>query len=117
MVVTGSDEHYRRIKLLRSHAMTSLSYDRAQGHSTSYDVVDVGYNYRIDDIRVGDRGRSTRSAGPRYRATSRSSGSTTSIRLAGAQDVTIPFGDWHESSSNYILPIVLNDRCTVPRTS
>jgi dTDP-4-amino-4,6-dideoxygalactose transaminase len=31
--------------------MTSLTWDRHQGHAYSYDVVDLGYNYRIDEIR------------------------------------------------------------------
>ena len=31
--------------------MTSLSWDRYRGHAWSYDVVDLGYNYRIDEIR------------------------------------------------------------------
>jgi dTDP-4-amino-4,6-dideoxygalactose transaminase len=31
--------------------MTSLTWDRHQGHAWSYDVVGLGYNYRIDEIR------------------------------------------------------------------
>jgi len=31
--------------------MTSLTWDRHQGHAWSYDVVDLGYNYRLDEIR------------------------------------------------------------------
>src|SRR4029453_12661615 len=52
MLTTSDSEHFRRIKLLRSHGMTTLSFDRARGHSTTYDVVEVGYNYRLDDIRA-----------------------------------------------------------------
>jgi dTDP-4-amino-4,6-dideoxygalactose transaminase len=52
MLVTNNSEYFERAKLLRSHGMTSLSYERAKGHSTSYDVVDLGYNYRMDDIRA-----------------------------------------------------------------
>ena len=51
MLITNNPELYERVKLLRSHGMTSLSYERAKGHATSYDVVDLGYNYRMDDIR------------------------------------------------------------------
>jgi len=32
--------------------MTSLTWDRHKGHAWSYDVVDLGYNYRIDEIRA-----------------------------------------------------------------
>jgi dTDP-4-amino-4,6-dideoxygalactose transaminase len=32
--------------------MTTLSFQRAEGHATGYDVIDLGYNYRMDDIRA-----------------------------------------------------------------
>jgi len=51
MVVTNRDDLARRVRLLRSHGMTSLTWDRHRGHAYSYDVVDLGYNYRLDEIR------------------------------------------------------------------
>ncbi len=51
MVVTDRDDLAKKVRLQRSHGMTSLTYDRHQGHAYSYDVVDLGYNYRIDEIR------------------------------------------------------------------
>lgn len=41
-----------RARLLRSHAMTSGSWDRHRGHAETYDVIDLGYNYRIDEPRA-----------------------------------------------------------------
>jgi dTDP-4-amino-4,6-dideoxygalactose transaminase len=32
--------------------MTALSWDRQQGHATGYDVVERGFNYRIDEPRA-----------------------------------------------------------------
>jgi dTDP-4-amino-4,6-dideoxygalactose transaminase len=52
MIVTNNDEYLQRLCLLRSHGMTSLTWDRHKGHAWSYDVVDLGYNYRIDEIRA-----------------------------------------------------------------
>lgn len=52
MLTTDSDELADRIRLQRSHGMTSLTYDRHKGHAFSYDVVDLGYNYRIDELRA-----------------------------------------------------------------
>jgi dTDP-4-amino-4,6-dideoxygalactose transaminase len=52
MLVTNKEDIFHKAKLLRSHGMTTLSYERAKGHSTSYDVVDLGYNYRMDDIHA-----------------------------------------------------------------
>jgi dTDP-4-amino-4,6-dideoxygalactose transaminase len=51
MIVTNRDDLAERIGLLRSHGMTSLTWDRHKGHAYSYDVVDLGYNYRLDEIR------------------------------------------------------------------
>ena len=51
MVVTDDDDLAKIIGLQRSHGMTSLTYDRHKGHNFTYDVLDLGYNYRIDEIR------------------------------------------------------------------
>ena len=51
MVVCRDDETAARARLLRSHGMTSLSWQRHQGHASSYDVVALGHNYRMDEAR------------------------------------------------------------------
>lgn len=51
MVTCERDDLAEKVRLQRSHGMTSLTYDRHQGHAFSYDVVELGYNYRIDEIR------------------------------------------------------------------
>ncbi len=51
MIVTQNDELADRIRLLRSHGMTSLTLDRHQGRAISYDVNIPGLNYRIDEMR------------------------------------------------------------------
>jgi dTDP-4-amino-4,6-dideoxygalactose transaminase len=51
MLVTDSADLAERQRLLRSHGMTSLTWDRHKGHAYSYDVVDLGYNDRIDEMR------------------------------------------------------------------
>jgi dTDP-4-amino-4,6-dideoxygalactose transaminase len=51
MLVTQNESYYKKALLLRAHGMTTLSYDRAKGHATAYDVIELGYNYRMDDIR------------------------------------------------------------------
>jgi dTDP-4-amino-4,6-dideoxygalactose transaminase len=52
MVVTNSDELAEKLRHLRSHGMTTLTWDRYQGHASSYDVITHGYNYRLDEIRA-----------------------------------------------------------------
>ena len=51
-VVTDDDAVAERIKLLRSHGMTTLTWDRHRGHAAGYDVVALGFNYRIDEPRA-----------------------------------------------------------------
>jgi dTDP-4-amino-4,6-dideoxygalactose transaminase len=52
MIVTDDDELAARLRLLRSHGMTTLTWDRHRGHASSYDVVLPGFNYRLDEVRA-----------------------------------------------------------------
>jgi dTDP-4-amino-4,6-dideoxygalactose transaminase len=52
MVLTADEALARRVRLLRSHAMTSGTWDRHRGHEDSYDVVDIGFNFRLDEPRA-----------------------------------------------------------------
>jgi len=51
MVITQRDDLAEKLRVLRSHGMTTLTWDRHRGHAFSYDVVALGNNYRIDEIR------------------------------------------------------------------
>jgi len=50
MIVTNDDALAEKIKKVRSHGMTSISWDRYKGHAFSYDVTMLGYNYRTNEI-------------------------------------------------------------------
>jgi dTDP-4-amino-4,6-dideoxygalactose transaminase len=52
MLTTNDEALAHKLRLKRSHGMTSLTWDRHQGHAYSYDVVDLGYNYRMDEIHA-----------------------------------------------------------------
>ena len=108
MIVTNNEEIYNKVKLMRSHGMTTMSYQRASGHAVNYDIVDLGYNYRMDDIRasigIAQLNKLRDDLKKRMR-----------IRewyieyLAKLDYVYIPFKDNDEFASNYIFPIVLKD--------
>src|SRR5215211_1848499 len=51
-LVTDDDEVAARARLLRSHGMTTLTWDRHRGHAAGYDVLALGFNYRIDEPRA-----------------------------------------------------------------
>jgi dTDP-4-amino-4,6-dideoxygalactose transaminase len=52
LVVTDDEELARRMRLLRSHGMTTLTWDRHRGHAESYDVLLPGFNFRLDEVRA-----------------------------------------------------------------
>jgi dTDP-4-amino-4,6-dideoxygalactose transaminase len=52
MVTTAAEDLAGRVRLLRSHALTSTTWDRHRGHDPAYDVVDIGFNYRLDEPRA-----------------------------------------------------------------
>lgn len=108
MLITNREEVGERIKLLRSHGMTTMSYERARGHSTAYDVVALGYNYRLDDIRA--------TLGivqmQKLRADLERRIQVRNLYMEQLQDCSrliLPFAGYTEFSSNYIMPTVLLD--------
>lgn len=108
MLVTNDDEMARQARLLRSHGMSTVSYDRAKGHATQYDVRGLGYNYRLDDIRAAlGRVQLTRL---RNDITRRQELRDRYVaQLSKLDGVVIPYREHHYLSSNYIFPIVLAD--------
>jgi dTDP-4-amino-4,6-dideoxygalactose transaminase len=42
----------KRAKTLREHGMTKSAVDRERGAAWYYDVVDLGYNYRLNEIQA-----------------------------------------------------------------
>src|SRR5262249_23354677 len=52
MVVTSRPDLSERLKLLRSHGMTTLTWERHRGHASTYDVRAHGYNYRLDELHA-----------------------------------------------------------------
>lgn len=108
MLVTNNTEIYNRSKLLRSHGMTSLSYERAKGHSTSYDVIDLGFNYRMEDIRssIGIVQLDKIEKDLNKRAEVRK---TYEKELSEIEEIIIPFCNNENFSSNYIFPVILKN--------
>jgi dTDP-4-amino-4,6-dideoxygalactose transaminase len=52
IVVSDDEQFAAQVRLLRSHGMTTLTWDRHRGHASAYDVVALGYNYRLDEPRA-----------------------------------------------------------------
>lgn len=114
IVVTNNKDVADKIRLLRSHGMTTMSYQRASGHATSYDIQEVGYNYRMDDIHasLGIVQLSKLREDLEKRAKIRQ---FYEEKLKDFDDIIVPFCDNEEFVSNYIFPIVLSDKYTGKR--
>lgn len=52
MVVARDPDVLVRVRQMRSHGMTSTSWERRQGYALGYDVTELGYNYRMDELRA-----------------------------------------------------------------
>jgi dTDP-4-amino-4,6-dideoxygalactose transaminase len=99
MVVTSDDDLAQRMRLLRSHGMTSLTWDRHRGHAYTYDVVTEGFNYRLDEVRaamglvqldrLAARNEARGAIQARYREL-----------LHGSENITMPFGSMEPGSTS-----------------
>ena len=107
MLATDDDALAEKLRVLRSHGMTSLSWDRHKGHAWTYDVVDLGYNYRIDEIRSAiGRAQLKKVAGFNQR---RASLTLLYRELLNelAPEILVPFGAPRGSPCHHIMPVLL----------
>jgi len=109
ILVTDDEELEARLRSLRSHAMTSVTWDRHRGHAETYDVPDLGFNYRIDEpratlalsrlARLDDAIGKLRGVVRTYRE-----------RLASVDGVEVPFTDAEvELSGHFAFPVLVAD--------
>ena len=107
LLATDDDQVARRARQLRSHGMTSMTWDRHRGHADTYDVVDIGFNYRIDEPRAAlalSRLRRLEPEIERRRELTRQYRE----RLEPLSGIVLPYtGQDVERSSCYVMPIML----------
>jgi dTDP-4-amino-4,6-dideoxygalactose transaminase len=105
MALTNRDELADHVRLLRSHGMTSLTWDRHHGHASSYDVVASGFNYRIDELhaalgrvqlaKLADNNRRRRAVLAAYREA-----------VSDLNGWAMPFADAIKHSSGHLMVLV-----------
>ena len=106
MFITNNEEMADKARLIRSHGMTTMSYQRASGHATEYDITCLGYNFRMDDIRAAI-------AIEQLKKLSADLNTRLHVRqhyierLSNVKGLVIPFTENNEFVSNYIFPTVL----------
>jgi len=89
--------------------MTSLTWDRVTGHSYSYDVVDLGYNYRTTEIssalgtvQLGKLGRNNKRRDKIFAEYVK--------RLSKCGNLLVPFSGLAEQGryARHLFPVVLD---------
>jgi dTDP-4-amino-4,6-dideoxygalactose transaminase len=109
LIATNDEEVAAFARSRRAHALTSGTWDRHRGYSTTYDVVALGYNYRLDEPRAAllesrlrtldDDIRARRRLVHRYRE-----------MLSDVMGITVPYRDQDvDHSSCYVMPVMLDD--------
>jgi len=109
LVVTNNQILADKIKLMRSHGMTTLTLQRAKGHAFSYDVVSHGFNYRIDEMRCAlglvqfkkliDNNIKRKELVGHYLK-----------KLSSIDYIDIPFKNNDSKANHHIFPVLLDQR-------
>jgi dTDP-4-amino-4,6-dideoxygalactose transaminase len=97
MIVTDDDDLAASLRLLRSHGMTTLTWERHRGHAASYDVVERGFNYRLDELRAAIGLHQLRRL-PEENARRRELTERYRERLHGVSGISIPFAELDEAN-------------------
>jgi dTDP-4-amino-4,6-dideoxygalactose transaminase len=111
-MVTASDEELLdKIRKMRSHGMTSGTFQRFANRSVGYDVTMLGYNFRMDELRASIglvQLRNLARWNDKRRSLTRF---YMQLLKERCPTVCLPFVKWRDSSerisSHHIMPIVL----------
>ena len=106
MFITNNEEMEKKARLIRSHGMSTMSYQRASGHATEYDITCLGYNFRMDDIRASIAIEQLKKL-PSDLNTRIKVRKQYVDRLSKVEGIVVPFAVNTEFVSNYIFPVVL----------
>jgi len=109
MIVTRNTELFDKLKSMRSHGMSVISFDRFKGRAASYDVEAPGFNYRIHEIssalglvqlqKLNDSNEKRKKLVEHYYK-----------RLEEFSSVSIPFKPFSRGKPNYhIMPVLLSE--------
>jgi len=108
MLTTSKNEYAKRVKILRSHGMISISEKRDESCTPQYDISELGYNYRMDDIR----GALARIQLTKLKDDTKKREELRNFyleNLSSIENIIIPYRYFQYRSSNHIIPIVLKN--------
>lgn len=109
MVATRAPALFQTCKNLRSHGMTVASFDRMKGRASTYDVLEPGLNYRIDEMRAA-LGLVQLAKLPQANASRRHLTERYFKRLDKMPNVSVPFRHFDRGTPTWhLMPILLKE--------
>jgi dTDP-4-amino-4,6-dideoxygalactose transaminase len=107
MVFTRNQVFAERVRAMRSHGMEALSWDKYRGHLSSYDIAELGYNYRTTEIqsalglvqlrKLDRNNQKRRKLVEAYRK-----------ELEGTEGILIPFPKYGTGPSYHLFPVLIS---------
>ncbi len=107
MVFTRNRAFAERIRRMRSHGMKALSWDKYRGHLATYDIGEMGYNYRTTEIqsalglvqlrKLNRNNQRRKKLVEVYRKA-----------LQGIEGISIPFSQYSDDPSYHLFPILIH---------
>lgn len=108
MVVTDDDKLADTLRRMRSHGMTTLSWDRHHGRPSSYDVVMHGFNYRIDDLRSAlGNAQLDRLLENNDKRRERAQAYAEAVKGLGSNEVQFIFGDRPREGTGHVAGVIV----------
>jgi dTDP-4-amino-4,6-dideoxygalactose transaminase len=110
MMIVPDEERRQRARVLRAHGMTASTLDRDRGRAASYDVVECGHNFRMDELR-GALGLVQIERLPAWNDVRRALLASYRMQLARqTPDIEMLF-DTDHPTSGHIMPVLLPVGC------
>ena len=108
VIATNNKDFHEKIRSLRTHGMTTETWNRYNSSISTYDVNNLGYNYRMDDLRAS-LGISQFKNMKRNKIHRKNLVNKYRELLLGYKEITIPFLTNNTDSSNYIFVIFVKN--------
>ncbi|MGB2698375.1 MAG: DegT/DnrJ/EryC1/StrS family aminotransferase [Candidatus Zixiibacteriota bacterium] len=109
MVATNNKKLADNIRLCRSHGMTTLTWERHTRKAISYDVLDLGYNYRMTELSAALGIEQLK----KLKKNNLKRKKLTDLyvqNLNKTKGLHIPFQNYPRDSSYHIFPIILDKK-------
>jgi dTDP-4-amino-4,6-dideoxygalactose transaminase len=109
MVFTRNRAFAERMRGMRSHGMKALSWDKYHGHLSSYEISDLGYNYRTTEVQSA-LGLVQLKKLVRNNLRRKKLVEVYRKELQGIEEITTPFSPYSDRPSYHLLPVLIDPR-------